>query len=256
MNAKVWDPSLYDDTAAYVSRYGKDLLEEWLAPKKGETIIDLGCGTGELADRITQLGATVHGIDSSSSMVETAKAKYPNLSFEVADAKEFKVDQPVDAVFSNAALHWMTEPDPVLQSVSKSLKPGGRFIGEMGAQDNIATIIAAVNMAFVEIGQEPMPTIFPWYFPSLGEYTSLLEKHGFVVEKAVYFNRPTPLVNGAEGLKIWMQNFADPLLQPLEPEIREEVLERTIQFAEPALRDGDQWYADYVRLRFSAYKEE
>ncbi|EZH64616.1 hypothetical protein DH09_18985 [Bacillaceae bacterium JMAK1] len=256
MTAKEWDPSLYDDTASYVSQYGKSLLDDWLAPKQGDHIVDLGCGTGELAARIAKSGATVHGIDSSESMIKTAQGKFPELSFEVVDAKDFKVDERVDAVFSNAALHWMTEPEPVLKAVSKSLKPGGRFVGEMGANDNIATIIAAVNMAFVEIGQEPMPAIFPWYFPSLGEYTTLLEKHGFIVENATYFKRPTPLQGGAEGLKTWMQNFADPLLQPLDKEVREEVLERTIQFAEPALRDGEQWYADYVRLRFSAYKEE
>ncbi|SDI90438.1 class I SAM-dependent methyltransferase [Natribacillus halophilus] len=253
--AKIWDPTLYDNTAQYVLHYGEDVLK-WLAAKEGEHIIDLGCGTGQLTSRIAESGAKVTGIDHSKAMIEEAKKQFPAMTFIEADGTDFQVDTPVDAVFSNAALHWMTDPQSVIASVSKALKPGGRFVGEMGAKENIATIIAAINMAFVEIGQEPMPDIFPWYFPSLAEYATLLEKNGFTVEQAAQFQRPTPLNNGPEGLKSWMKNFADPLLDPLSEEDREFVLERTITFAEPALVDDDTWFADYVRLRFVAVKED
>ncbi|WP_200088610.1 class I SAM-dependent methyltransferase [Salicibibacter cibi] len=253
--AKIWDPTLYDNTAQYVLYYGEDVLK-WLAPKKGEHIIDLGCGTGNLTAKIAESGANVTGIDNSEAMIREAKKQYPEISFIQADATNFQLDEPVEAVFSNAALHWMTDPQAVLASVSKALKPGGRFIGEMGAKENIATIIAAINMAFVEIGQEPMPAIFPWYFPSLAEYATLLEENGFTVEQMAQFQRPTALNNGPEGLKTWMRNFADPLLDPLNEEDREFVLERTITYAEPALVDDGTWFADYVRLRFVAVKDD
>ncbi|MBB6450861.1 trans-aconitate 2-methyltransferase [Geomicrobium halophilum] len=253
--AKIWDPTLYDNTAQYVLHYGEDVLH-WLNAKEGETIIDLGCGTGHLTAKIAESGAKVTGLDNSEAMIHEAKTHYPNLTFNIADGTDFEVDTLVDAVFSNAALHWMTDPQSVITSVSKALKPGGRFVGEMGAKENIATIIASINMAFVEIGQEPMPAVFPWYFPSLAEYAALLEKNGFTVEQAAQFQRPTALNNGPEGLKSWMKNFADPLLQPLSKEDQEFVLERTITYAEPALVDDDTWFADYVRLRFVAVKDE
>ena len=188
-----WDSALYDEKFAIITEFGAGVVE-LLAPGPGERIVDLGCGTGGLTAQIAEAGAEVLGIDASEAMIARARVLYPNLRFEVARGEDFTLEAPADAVFSNAALHWMSPPDAVTASVLRALQPGGRFVAEMGGSGNIATIIGALYQALAEEGIPREQVRNPWYFPSIGEYASLLERAGF----EVVLMRPCRL-NAARG---------------------------------------------------------
>jgi trans-aconitate 2-methyltransferase len=245
-----WDARLYDDRHAFVWRYGASLVE-LLAPKAGERILDLGCGTGRLTNDIAAIGTDVVGIDASSEMIAEARRLYPALRFEVADAREFAVEAPCDAVFSNAVLHWIRPPEQVAARIQAALKPGGRFVAEFGGHRNCATVLAAVRSALGELGV--LGGVPDFYYPSIAEYTALLEQAGLEPTFAQLFDRPTPL-EGEHGLRNWVQMFAPGTVEAVEPGRVEDYFRRVEAEARPTLfRDG-VWYADYRRLRIVAVK--
>jgi trans-aconitate methyltransferase len=247
-----WNTSLYDEKHSFVWQRGADLLP-LLDAKLGERILDLGCGTGHLSDRISQSGAIVFGIDSSPQMIAQARQCYPQLNFEVVDGEYLPYNAEFDAVFSNAALHWMTQPERVIAGLWRSIKPGGRFVAELGGQGNVGTIIEALNQVLVMAGY-PDPAIDNlWYFPSIGEYTTLLEKQGFDVTLALLFDRSTPL-DSQEGMQNWLAMFAAPLLREIPPEQKPKILAAIELQLHPHLYRDGIWYADYRRLRIVATK--
>jgi trans-aconitate 2-methyltransferase len=248
-----WDASLYQDKHAFVWQYGEDLLQ-WLNPKPGELILDLGCGTGQLTAKIAEFGAEVMGIDSAITMIEKARHNYPHLRFEVADARNFQIDKPLDAVFSNATLHWVKEADAAIASIYEALKPGGRFVAEFGGKGNIQSIVQALYKAFDKIGLSNPQTFNPWYFPSISEYTTLLEKQGFEVTQAILFARPTPLVDGTAGMQNWIQLFGNAFLAKLSPEEQLQVIRTVEDYLQPTLYQNGFWTADYRRIRIVAIK--
>jgi SAM-dependent methyltransferase len=225
-----------------------------LAPKAGERILDLGCGTGHLAGRIAESGATVVGLDKAESMVAQARRNFPGLSLVVGDAADFAFDEPFDAVFSNAALHWMRPPEKVAACVARALKPGGRLVAEFGGKGNIARVVAAIELALDAMGLPQQKAKHPWYFPSVGEYASLLEAHGLQVANAALFTRPTPLEDGERGLANWMRMLGNAYLEGMPDAVQAEVIRRTEEAMRPACWDGARWVADYVRLRVVAVK--
>lgn len=241
-----WDTKTYDRDFAFVSAYGAELLD-WLKAQPGETVLDLGCGTGELAARISDAGATVIGIDSDPAMVAAARERLPDADLRVADAHDFTVDRPVDAVFSNAALHWMPAPVEVLGCVSDALRTGGRFVAEMGATGNVAFVTAAVDQACREAGLPERD--WPWFFPSPAQYAAMLEDAGLEVRELDFRDRPTRLT-GDDGFVGWLEMFAGRLLA----DVPAEVLDRAADIARPRLWSDDAWWADYRRLRFRAVK--
>nr|WP_197052453.1 methyltransferase domain-containing protein [Halobellus rufus] len=199
--AEEWDSDAYDGSHAFVYEYGESVVD-LLDPTPGERILDLGCGTGHLTERIADAGAEVVGIDQSDEMIETARETYPDLEFRRADARDFDVEEPVDAVFSNAALHWIDEQDAVTEAVADALAPGGRYVAELGGSGNVARIVEAVAAELTERGYEPAAE--PWYFPTVGEHATTLEAHGFEVRYARLFDRPTELDDGEEGMAAWI----------------------------------------------------
>ncbi|NJS10991.1 MAG: class I SAM-dependent methyltransferase [Microcoleus sp. CSU_2_2] len=248
-----WNTSLYEQQHAFVWQYGESLLE-LLAPKAGERILDLGCGTGQLTKKIAESGAFVHGIDSSLSMITQARSNYPQLDFAVADARDFQVDKPLDAVFSNAVLHWIKQPDAARDCVEKALKPGGRFVAEFGGKGNVQAIVAAILSVLSEIGSSEPEALNPWYYPSIGEYAGLLEKRGFEVSYAVLFDRPTLLEGGNAGMVNWIEMFAGGFFSGLSEEVRSQVINEVEQrLRSTQYRDGN-WIADYRRIRVIAIK--
>lgn len=255
MESNRWNAGHYDEQIGYVSRLGRGLIE-LLKPMAGERVLDLGCGTGDLAYQISLSGADCTGLDSSEAMVSRARDKYPKLNFVQADGETFRLaeQQPFDAVFSNAALHWMKRPQLVAESVWLSLKSGGRFVAEFGGRGNVQSLVGAVIQAMNDLDRGAENIGSPWYFPSIGEYTALLERQGFDVGYAELYDRPTPLDGGEQGLRHWLEAFAGGLLAGLTAAVREDVYRSCEERLRPALWDGRQWIADYRRLRVTAVK--
>ncbi len=244
--SQTWSAEGYDRHARFVSNLGGDVLA-LLAPKPGERILDLGCGDGQLTEEIANSGADVLGIDLSENLLDVARAK--GLNVQALDGHELSFDGEFDAVFSNAALHWMTDPKRVIEGIYRSLKPGGRFAAEFGGHGNVAAIITAMRAVGKQYGGD-IDLAGPWFFPTSDEYRGLLESVGFIVDKIGLFPRPTPLPTGIEG---WLQTFRKPFFDQFPEPQRGKVIEGVADLLRPSLCDNTgQWTADYVRLRVLA----
>ncbi|UEG54452.1 methyltransferase domain-containing protein [Mucilaginibacter daejeonensis] len=249
-----WNADLYDDKHSFVSQFGENVLE-LLDVKAGESILDIGCGTGDLTKLIKEQGADVIGTDNSPEMIAQARFKYPDVRFEVEDAANFTVEYPCDAVFSNAALHWIHNSAGVIRSVFEALKPGGRFVAEMGGKGNVGKLRAALKQVLQQRGYTMQAETQIWYFPSLGEYTNLLERGGFRVTYAAHFDRKTPLQDGDQGVAKWIKMFGSQYFKGIPEAEQADILQEVTDLLEPAYNENGQWYADYKRLRFIAIKE-
>jgi trans-aconitate methyltransferase len=248
-----WDSSLYDESFGIITRFGAGVVA-LLAAQPGERILDLGCGTGHLTAQIAGAGAETIGIDSSEPMIARACAEYPDLRFKVARGEDFALDAPVDAVFSSAVLHWIPDQAAVHASVARALKPGGRFVAEMGGKGNVRTLLAALDQALTEEGVPPVQIPHPWSFFSIPEYSAMLDHAGFEVTFMHLFDRPTPLDDCPDGAADWVRMFGDDFLTPVPPERHAHVLARVNELTAPALLHDGRWIADYRRLRFVAVK--
>ena len=245
-----WDAELYDDKHSFVWKLAAGVLE-LLDAKPGERILDLGCGTGHLTAKIAGTGAHAVGVDRSPEMIRQARQKYPALRFEVMDAREIALDGNFDAVFSNATLHWINEPERVIAGIRESLRPGGRFVAEFGGKGNTCELVKAVERAWAKLGLAG-PAPHPWYYPSLAEYAGLLEQHGFGVTHAMLFDRPTPLDDGERGLRNWLKMFGGAFVEGLPEATREPLRAEIERELRPKLFRGDRWVMDYRRLRVVA----
>ena len=248
---QTWDAKAYEKNGAFVHQLAGDVLR-WLLPRKGEKILDLGCGDGQLTARIAAKGADVSGVDASPEMVAAARSR--GVGSTVAQAEKLPFGNgEFDAVFSNAALHWVRGQDEMMAEVNRVLRKRGRFVAEMGGQGNIA----AIRMALIAIlekygfqGREDNVN----YYPSPDAYKRRLEKHGFRVRRMELIPRPTPLPES--GMRGWLETFRKGVLDSLPADQREVVLRETEELLAQALRDEDgKWVADYVRLRFVAIKK-
>jgi SAM-dependent methyltransferase len=241
-----WNADEYARTAPYVAKLGNDVLR-LLAPKPGEQILDLGCGDGVLTAKIAHAGARVVGIDASEDMVERTRST--GLPAEVMDAEELTFDGDFDAVFSNAAIHWLQRPDDMLKGVRRALRHDGRFVGEFGGFGNVAAIISVIIEVLNAHGFDGS-ALNPWYNPSVRSFASKLEEAGFRVVHIESIARPTLL---PQGLSTWLDVFAKPFFEPTgahAPKLKLAVIEAL----EPILRDeAGNWIADHVRLRFAAF---
>jgi trans-aconitate methyltransferase len=243
---QTWDASLYAGNGRFVALLAGSLVEA-LQPKAGERILDLGCGDGFLTQRIAESGATMVGIDSSPQMIAAARER--GVDARCASGEALPFDQEFDAVFSNAALHWMRDQDAVLDGVHRALKPGGRFVAECGGQGNIAAIRVAL-LAVLTARAIPQERIENNRFFSDTEYRARLERHGFRVEEITLTPRPTPLPS---GMADWLQTFRSSVLQQLAEAERPAAIEQIVSLLKPVLCDREgNWTADYVRLRFVA----
>lgn len=245
-----WDSTSYDRDHSFVYEYGEAVLD-LLDPQPDERILDVGCGTGHLTDQIASRGTDAVGLDASREMIEAARETYPERRFVHADAREFSIETPFDAVFSNAALHWIPEQDAVLASSADALRPGGRFVAELGGSGNVAAIVEAVETVAAERGYSVEN---PWYFPTVGQYATKLESHGFEVRYATLFDRPTELEAGEDGLASWLDMFGDTLLATIPADERGEVVEDVERRLRDEYFEDGAWVAEYRRLRVVAVR--
>jgi trans-aconitate methyltransferase len=249
-----WNADLYDDKHAFVFQYGENVLE-LLDVKPGERMLDLGCGTGYLTHQIKLLGGLVTGADASPEMIEKARETYPDVDFTVADGAGFRFNEPFDAVFSNAVLHWIKDADATIRNVYNNLKPGGRFVAEMGGKGNMRHMIAATTAVLKKHGYPADVENTPWYFPSTAEYATKLEAAGFRVTFTAHFDRPTLLQDGRQGVGKWLSMFGSSFFKAIPGDQLSEIVSEITDLLEPAYAHNGQWYADYKRLRFIAVKE-
>lgn len=249
-----WNPKLYDEKHAFVSKYGEELVDI-LAPQPGETILDLGCGTGYLTHLISESGAHVIGIDNSKEMIDKAQQQYPGIDFRLMDAENFDFKKSLDAIFSNATLHWVLNKQRAIECIFDSLKNGGRLILEMGGKGNVSGIITAIKNSLIKHGFVKEAGINIWYFPSLSAYTSLLESRGFRVTNASHYDRETKLQDNQNGIKDWLKMFGGTYLQGINENEAEKILDEIQEnLKDTHFRNGN-WYADYKRLRIVAIKK-
>lgn len=241
-----WQSDRYQTNAGFVPVLGMPALE-LLDPRPGERILDLGCGDGFLTEKIAEAGCDVVGVDAGPDMIRVAQQK--GLNAHVMDGQALDFDAEFDAVFSNAALHWMLQPEKVVDGVKRALKPGGRFVGEFGGHGNVAACRTAMISVLNARGIDGA-AVSPWYFPTPAEYGSLLTRHGFAVHTADLIPRPTPLPTDVGG---WMDTFGESFFKALPREEREGARAEAVELLRPSLCDSEgKWTADYVRLRFSA----
>ena len=245
---QTWDPQQYEQHGAFVHGLAGGVIE-WLSPKAGEQILDLGCGDGQLTRRIVDAGAKVIGVDASPHMIAAAKALEIDVQLGNAESLSFE-QHSFDAVFSNAALHWVRDHNAMLSGVRRILRPGGRFAAEFGGFGNIAAIRVAMHAALECFGFDGNKDDVN-YYPTPQIYTRRLEQHGFAVERMALIPRPTPLPEG--GMRGWISTFRRGVLESLPEDAREKVVEEALRLLAPVLCDeAGNWTADYVRLRFIA----
>jgi SAM-dependent methyltransferase len=243
---QTWDPDRYDRNARFVSDLGQPVLE-LLAPRAGERILDLGCGDGVLTERLVAAGCRVVGVDGSPAQVAAARAR--GLDAHVMDGQALTFENEFDAVFSNAAMHWMKRADAVIAGVRRALRPGGRFVGELGGEGCVAIIRAALVAALERRGIDGT-ALDPWYFPDVASYGQRLAAAGFAVRWIALIPRPTPLPGDVTG---WLETFAESFTGALPARERPEFLAEVREALRPLLCDASgAWTADYVRLRFAA----
>ena len=241
-----WDPKQYQANAGYVAELGKAVLD-LLAPKRGERVLDLGCGDGALTREIARLDCDVIGVDSSEEMVEAARSC--GIEAYVGDGAALRFVDEFDAVFSNATLHWISPPEAVISGVWRALWPGGRFVGEFGGSGNVATIISTIEAV---LARRCVMVACPWFFPTPADYATLLKKAGFVVHDIELFPRPTPLPGDVRG---WLETFAQHYLHAVPEPEREALISEVVDVLRGSITDKEgNWFADYVRLRFRAEK--
>ncbi|QGQ96490.1 class I SAM-dependent methyltransferase [Paenibacillus psychroresistens] len=250
-----WQPELYDNKLGFVSQFGKGVVE-LLNPQSGERILDLGCGTGDLSSEISKCGAKVVGMDLSATMIEQAKRKYPDIDFVIGNAEEFEFKHSFDAVFSNASLHWIKNAAKVISCVKNALAKDGRFVVEFGGKGNVEKIVEAISKILARDYGIDASAFNPWYFPSIGEYSNLLEQMGFRVTYAVHFDRSTKLEDGENGLNIWLAGLAaDEFFKGFSESERTDIFNKVSDLAKKDLFIDGIWYADYKRLRIVAWNE-
>lgn len=249
-SSQPWSATSYAANAHFVPALGQPVLD-LLQPRSGERILDLGCGDGALTEKLVALGAQVVGIDNSPDMIAAALQR--GIDASVMDARTLVFENEFDAVFSNAALHWIkNDPDAPITGAFRALRIGGRFVGELGGHACVGAITVALVATLERRGIRDAPSWIPWYFPTVEDYELRLRRAGFVPQSVQLIPRPTPLPTGMRG---WLDTFANPFSAALPCEERGGFLDEVTALLKPILCDADgKWTADYTRLRFAAIK--
>ena len=247
--SQTWDPERYARNARFVSDLSAAVVE-LLDPLPGERILDLGCGDGVLTAKLAEIGCSVVGIDGSAAQIEAARKL--GLDARVMDGEKLSFDGEFDAVFSNAALHWMRDPEAVISGVWRALRPKGRFVAEFGGHGCVAKIKKALVGALNRRGLDGEAAV-PWYFPTVEDYSKLLNNAGFAISTIALIPRPTPLPGDVTG---WLETFAESFTTCLPLAERPAYIAEVREALSSELADSEgKWTADYVRLRFAAVKQ-
>jgi len=249
-----WNPDLYDNKHDFVFKFGEEIIK-LLNPQKNEIILDIGCGTGDLTKKISELSGNVIGIDNSKEMIQSAQKKYPEISFIHTDAKDYQFNEKFDAIFSNAVLHWIPRADIMIRNANRHLKIGGRYVVEFGGKGCNYSIINTLKEQLDKDKLDYPSVESMLYYPSISQYSDLLENNGFEVNFAVLFDRPTELKGGINGLNDFIEMFLYWFFKYVSDSDKSAIIKRTIDILKPQIFNGTSWIADYRRIRIVAYKK-
>ncbi len=247
---QTWDPDQYAREARFVSDLGAPVVDLCKA-QFGEDVLDLGCGDGALTERFVAAGCRVVAVDSSPEQIWAARGR--GLDAKIIDATELSFHERFDVVFSNAVLHWISAPEMagVIEGVWNALRPGGRFVAELGGHGCVQSVREGFKDALTTRGID-VAAHDPWYFPTADDFHTRLESRGFRIDSIATFPRPTPL---RSDVTRWLEIFAKPFLSAVSAAERRGLLEDVRTFLEPRLRTAEGvWVVDYVRLRFAVTK--
>lgn len=244
-----WNAEEYKNSFSFVHKYGKEVTELITLPE-GSFVCDLGCGGGQLTYALKCRGYNVIGIDDSQDMLNEARKSYPDMEFRLGNALDFELERQADGIFSNAVFHWINREDQetLIKNIGKNLKMGGELVCGFGGKGCAETVHSALEDIFERKG---LKYTREFYFPSVGEYSSLLEKNGFKVTSAVLFDRPTIQERGISG---WIKMFDKKPFEGLSQEFAEEITEEAERTVSPLLTKNGVTYVDYVRIRIKALK--
>lgn len=250
MNIK-WNAQNYKDSFSFVPQYGEDVMNLLTVPC-GSYIVDLGCGNGTLTKKLSDKGYNVTGIDASADMIALARSEYPDIPFQQEDAISFVLPQKADAVFSNAVLHWIDadKQDTLIANIAAQLRTGGELVCEFGGYGCAEAVHSTLEKYFSQNGLA-YPRTF--YFPTIGQYAPLLEKHGLRVETALLFDRPTPQ-QSEHGVIDWINMFVTKPFEGMDEKTKQKILQDTENTLKETLLIDGKWYIDYVRIRIRARK--
>lgn len=244
-----WNAQNYTDNFKFVHKYG-EAVTELITAEKGSFVVDVGCGNGALTKVLCDKGYDVVGIDSNAQMLEKASFLYPDINFMLCDATEFELSKKADAIFSNAVFHWIDNQDKLVENLSDNLKTNGQLVFEFGGKGCAQTVHTSLERAFSNYG---LMYHNGFNFKSIGEFAPVLEKHGFRVEFATLFDRPTAQI-GENGLENWINMFCTKAFENVDKDTKNNIIKNAVELCKSSLYNDGTWYVDYVRLRMKAVK--
>jgi trans-aconitate 2-methyltransferase len=240
-----WDGATYDRVAAPMARWGVDVLAR-LALRGDETVLDAGCGSGRVTERLLEQlsSGRVIALDASPSMITAARERLARfggrVTYVVADLGTPLTLEPgtVDAILSTATFHWVHDHGALFRNLAAVLRPGGRLVAQCGGAGNIATVRAAIAAA----GE---PWDGPWTFATPDETRARLEIAGFTNVETWLHEEPTDLEPG-EPLREYLRTVV------LGAHLDRLPAERRDAFVEAVAAGLPTSVIDYVRLDIGA----
>lgn len=176
-----WDAATYDRVSDPQVAMAQRVLER-LDLTQGERVLDAGCGSGRVTELLLERGAEVVAADQSASMVEAARERLKGRARVMqADLAEIELDEPVDAVFSNAVFHWVPDHDRLFAALYAALRPGGRLVAQCGGRGNVERFHEGARVVGEREPYAPYLSgwVGPWNFAGPEETTRRLEAAGF-----------------------------------------------------------------------------
>lgn len=247
-----WNAEDYQQNSAAQQQWASELIAK-LALTGSEDVLDLGCGDGkvtaEIAHRVPN--GSVIGIDNSSSMITLARqlypaSRYPNLIFELMDARELAFENQFDVVFSNAVLHWIKDHYPVVEGLFKSLKPGGKILLQMGAKGGISSYLSVLDQILLLPEWKIYFRDFecPYDFMGVEEYEAMLLAAGFQIRRVELIAKDAIHAN-KEKFKGWIRTTWLPYTERVPESKRDQFIEL---IAARYLEKAPQYVDDYVHV--------
>jgi trans-aconitate methyltransferase len=231
-----WNADEYSKFSSAQHKWAKESIEK-VKLKKNENVLDVGCGEGRVTAEIAGYvpEGSVLGIDSSEEMISLAKnkfppAKYPNLSFQVLDARELNFNSRFDVILSNAALHWVDNHIKILKGMYNSLKEGGRILLQMGGKGNVEEAFFAINKTIEDFRWKDYFSNFkfPYYFFGVEEYNDFLLQAKFKKSRIELIEKDMQH-KGKEGIKGWIKTTWLPYIENVPQQEREIFIEELLK---------------------------